>query len=250
MAWYETFFDEYYLPNAGSNIPLERTIQEVDFIRKALDLPQKGRILDLCCGHGRHTVELATAGYSMVGQDLSKDSLDIARTSAAERNVQIEFIHADMRDIPFEEQFDAVINIFTAFGYFDDDAEDQKVLNAVARALTPGGKFLVDVINAVRILNNYEPQTWSDTSDGGFTMTQRAYNVLTGCNEDRIVHIAPDGSKREFRTGVRLYFYPELSKMLNCVGLAPIQVFGDYDASEYGWESGRMIILSGKEELK
>ena len=96
-----------------------------------------------------------------------------------------------MRDIPFEGEFDAIINIFTAFGYFDDDAEDQKVLNAVAKALKPEGQFLIDLINAVRIIRDFRPQGWQQLSGGGFALTQRDYNLLTGNNEEHRGHIAP-----------------------------------------------------------
>ena len=145
MAWYETFFDEHYLKEYARGLTPERAQREVDFINSTLSLPQiapsatgSARILDLCCGHGRHTIELAAAGYSMVGQDLSVAFLGLAKGAAAARDLQIQFVHADMREIPFEGEFDAIINMFSAFGYFDDDAENQKVLDGVARALKPG----------------------------------------------------------------------------------------------------------------
>ena len=253
MAWYETFFDEHYLKEYAKGLTLERTQKEVDFIKSTLNLPQVApnatggaRILDLCCGHGRHTVELAAAGYSMVGQDLSATFLDLAKGTAAARNLQIQFIHTDMREIPFEGEFDAIINMFTAFGYFDDDTEDQKVLNAVARALKSGGKFLIDLINAPRIVRDFLAQSWEELPDGTVVLTQRDYKLLTGNNEEFRAYITPDGSKREVRLTCRMYFYPELAKMLNHADLTPIQVLGDYDGSEYTWDSRRMIVLAEK----
>ena len=252
MVWYETFFDENYLKEYARGLTPERAQKEVDFISSTLNLPQVAsnatggaRILDLCCGHGRHTVELAAAGYSMVGQDLSATFLDLAKDAAAARDLQIQFVHADMREIPFEGEFDAIINIFSAFGYFDD-TENQKVLDAVARALKPGGKFLIDLINAPRIIHDFLPQSWDELPDGTFVLTQRDYNLVTGNNEECRTYIAPDGSRREVRLTWRMYFYPEFAKMLNCAGLAPIQVFGDYDGSEYTWDSKRMIVLAEK----
>lgn len=252
MVWYKTFYDGHYLKEYASGLTKERTEREVDFINSVLNLPQAApgatggaRILDLCCGHGRHTVELAAAGYSMVGQDLSATFLDLAKDAAAARDLQIRFVHADMREIPFEGEFDAVINMFTAFGYFDDE-ENQKVLDAVARALKPGGKFLIDLINALRIIRDFRAQSWDELSDGTVVLTKRNYNLLTGNNEELRTYIAPDGSKREVCITCRLYFYPELAKMLNCAGLAPVQVFGDFDGSEYTWDSNRMIVLAEK----
>ena len=252
MAWYKTFYDEHYLKEYASGLTNERAQREVDFINNTLNLPQAApdttggaRILDLCCGHGRHTVELAAAGYSVVGQDLSATFLDLAKEVAATHNLQIEFVHSDMREIPFEGEFDAVINMFTAFGYFDDE-ENQKVLDAAARALKPGGKFLIDLLNTLRIIRNFLPQSWDELADGTVILTQRDYNLLTGNNEERRTYIGPDGSKREVRITFRLYFYPELTKMLNRAGLVPIQVFGNFDGSEYTLDSRRMIVLAEK----
>ena len=253
MVWYKTFYDEHYLKEYANGLTDERTQREVDFISSTLNLPQAAsdatggaRILDLCCGHGRHTVELAAAGYSMVGQDLSATFLDLAKGAAAARNLQIQFVHADMREIPFEGEFDAVINIFTAFGYFDD-AENQKVLDAVARALKPEGKFLIDLLNAPRIIRDLLVQSWDELPDGTVVLTQRDYNLLTGNNEERRTYIAPDGGKREIDLTWRMYFYPEFVKMLNHAGLAPIQVFGSFDGSEYTLDSNRMIVLAEKQ---
>ena len=253
MVWYETFFDEHYLKEYADGLTNERTQREVDFINSTLNLPQAApdttggaRILDLCCGHGRHTVELGAAGYSMVGQDLSATFLDLAKDAAAARNLQIQFIHAAMRQIPFERELDAVINLFTAFGYFDDDAENQKVLDAVAKALKPGGKFLIDLLNTLRIIRDFRPQSWDELSDGTVVLTQQDYNLLTGNYEGRRTYIAPDGSKREVDLTWRMYFYPEFVKMLNHAGLAPIQVFGNFDGSEFTWDSNRMIVLAEK----
>ena len=252
MAWYETFFDENYLKEYGKGLTPERARREVDFINSALSLPQVApnatggaRILDLCCGHGRHTVELAATGYSMVGQDLSSTFLDLAKDAAAARNLQIQFVHADMREIPFEDEFDAVINMFTAFGYFDD-AENQKVLDAVTRALKPGGKFLIDLLNTLRIIRDFRAQSWDELSDGTVALTKRDYNLLTGNTEELRTYIDPDGSKSEVHLAWRLYFYPEFAKMLNRAELAPIQVFGGFDGSEYTWDSNRMIVLAEK----
>ena len=252
MVWYKTFYDEHYLKEYAQGLTPERTQREVDFINGTLNLPQAApgatggaRILDLCCGHGRHTVELAAAGYSVVGQDLSVTFLDLAKDAAAARNLQIQFVHSDMREIPFEGEFDAVINMFTAFGYFNDE-ENQKVLDAVARALKPGGKFLIDLLNTLRIIRDFRPQGWDELSDGTVALTKRDYNLFTGNIEERRTYIDPDGIQREVHLVWRLYFYPELTKMLNRADLTPIQVFGDYDGSEYTWDSRRMIVLAEK----
>ena len=144
----------------------------------------------------------------------------LRKIAAAARDLQVQFVHADMREIPFEGEFDAVINMFTAFGYFDD-VENQKVLDAVARALKAGGKFLIDLLNTLWIIRNFRPQSWDELSDGTVALTERDYNLLTGNIEELRTYIAPDGSKREIQLIWRSYFYTELTKMLNRAELTP-----------------------------
>jgi ubiquinone/menaquinone biosynthesis C-methylase UbiE len=118
--WYVSFFGEEYFAIYGSLLSDERTAREVDGIVKLLALPQGSRILDLACGHGRHAISLAERGYVVTGQDLSEVFLNRARTDAQTRGAaQVNWVHSDMRHIPFVDEFDAIINIFTAFGYLE-----------------------------------------------------------------------------------------------------------------------------------
>src|SRR5687768_11398088 len=114
QPWYRQLFGEDYLHDFARTP--ERTAQEVEGIVQRLALPPGSRILDLCCGHGRHTIPLAQHGYQMTGQDLSELFLRQARTDAEAQGVQVRWFHSDMREIPFENEFDAVINIYVSFG--------------------------------------------------------------------------------------------------------------------------------------
>lgn len=104
-----------------------------------LELAPGARILDLACGQGRHAIPLAQHGYRVTGLDLSEPSLTFAREAAAEAGAKIDFVQADMREIPFADEFDAVVNIFTAFGYLESEQEDQLVLARVARRFAQRG---------------------------------------------------------------------------------------------------------------
>ena len=116
--WFEDFFDEDYLRFAADRYPAEATAAEVEFLIEALALGPGTRVLDLACGHGRHSVELARHGCAVTGVDLSEPSLALAAARAAEAGVDLRLERADMRRIAFDAEFDAVINMFTAFGYF------------------------------------------------------------------------------------------------------------------------------------
>src|SRR3954453_4518506 len=110
--WYQAFFGEDYLRIYGPFLSPERTEQEVEGIVKLFALPSGSTILDLCCGHGRHAIPLAQRGYHVTGQDLSAVFFQRARADAVARHLQVRWVHSDMRTIPFENEFDAIINIF------------------------------------------------------------------------------------------------------------------------------------------
>jgi SAM-dependent methyltransferase len=110
-------------------------LKEVEGIVNLLALPERSEILDLCCGHGRHAIALAQRGYRVTGQDLSEFLLARGRAEADAKTVELDWILSDMRRIPFEQRFDAVINIFSSFGYLETEDEDQRVLDQIHRDL-------------------------------------------------------------------------------------------------------------------
>jgi len=242
--WYRQFFGERYLEAVGRHVEEARTIEEVDFVERILDLKPGARILDLCCGHGRHSIELAARGYSVVGLDFDASSLERAKEAAETRGVEVEFIQREMRDIPFRREFDACINIFTAFGYLESEAEDLRVLQAVAEALKHGGKFLLDVINREWLMRNYQPRGWVENPDGGRLLEEREFDLLTSRNNVRWIYIKPDGSKWETRHSLRVYTLTELAEMMKEVGLSVEAIYGGFDGKPYTLDSRRLIVLT------
>jgi len=242
--WYRQFFGERYLEALGRHIEEARTIEEVGFVEKALGLEPKARILDLCCGHGRHSIELAARGYSVVGLDFDAPALGRAKEAAETRGVEVEFVQRDMRDIPFSREFDACINMFTAFGYLESEEEDLKVLQAVAEALKRGGKFLLDVINREWLMRNYQPQGWLENPEGGRLLEEREFDLLTSRNNVRWIYIQPDGSTWETHHSLRVYTLTELAQMLKRAGLRVETVYGGFHEEPYTIDSRRLIILA------
>ncbi|MGH2746486.1 MAG: SAM-dependent methyltransferase [Actinomycetota bacterium] len=178
--WYRTFFGDTWNLRVALPIPEEQTREEVDFIINTLKLEEGARVLDLACGHGRHSLELARRGFSMVGVDLSEEPLRIARRNAERAGVTVDYRLADMREIDVHEDVDAVINMFTAFGYLESQEEDQRVLDRVAAALRPGGRFLIDTINFLWLIRNFRPDRWHDYDDGTVLLESRRYDLPTG----------------------------------------------------------------------
>ena len=139
----------------------DRTPGEVDAIERLLEIRPPLRILDLACGQGRHSIDLARRGYQVTGLDHSRYLLDVAAQRAAAAGVTVRWVEGDMRQ-PYAVPggVDVVVNLFTSFGYFADDADDLMVLRAVAGVLRPGGRFLLEVLNGEWIMHTFAEREW------------------------------------------------------------------------------------------
>lgn len=242
--WYEHFFERDWLDVAIDDD--ERTAREVAFVEEHLRLEPGAAILDLACGHGRHSIELARRGHRVTGYDLSEPSLHRARQRAEEVGVDVEWVHGDMRRLQYDSRFDAVVNLFSSFAYFDEEADDRRVVAGVARALKPAGAFVVETINPPGLMSRYRPRNWQTLDDGTLLAEERGYEVQSGRNWARWVFVRPDGERSELRHSIRLYTYPELAALLRAEGLEPEADWGGYDGSELTRESFRLVLLARK----
>jgi SAM-dependent methyltransferase len=244
QPWYRQLFGEDYLRDFARTP--ERTAQEVEGIVQRLAPPPGSRILDLCCGHGRHTIPLAQHGYRMTGQDLSEIFLLQARTDAEAQGVQVQWVHSDMREIPFEDEFDAVINIYVSFGYLENEAEDQKVLQQVYKALKPGGLFVIEFINREYYVRHFTPHTITRHEDGLLDLEECGFDLLTSRGDQRRTKIYPDGRRTEHHWSVRWYTITELVRMLAAAGMQMEAYYGGLDGSPLTLDSRRLVLVSGK----
>ncbi len=153
---------------------------------------------------------------------------------------------ADMRDIPWAGEFDGVIMMWSAFGVLESDEEDQKVLDGVARALKPDGRFLIDTINREMRMRGWQPFTEEKGPDGTVRTEDRRFDFLTSREHVRMGAVYPDDTRAEREIDLRLYTLTELAKMLSRAGLAVRQTWGGYDGREYGFDTRRMIVLAEK----
>jgi SAM-dependent methyltransferase len=145
--WTKTLFDDAYVLAEGLQFTAEITKKDCDVIARLLDLKPGLHILDLACGHGRHTIELARRGLKPItGLDYSKDALEYARQDAVRNDTKVDFIEGDMRSLTFEAEFDVIFNVFSSMFYWDDVVH-LSILQGVFKALKPDGRFLIDVYN-------------------------------------------------------------------------------------------------------
>jgi SAM-dependent methyltransferase len=247
QPWFVEFFGADYLLAYEPLLTEERTQDEVAFVERVLGLRSGQAVLDLCCGPGRHTLLLAKHGISATGQDLSERYIENARECAAAQGLSAQFVRGDMREIPFAAHFDAVINLFTSFGYLETDADNTAVLRAVARALKPGGRLLLDTMNLGWVLANQVPEERHERPDGTVLMERRRFDDAEGRNHVWFELTPPGGAMRELvGHHVRLYSHDELVSMAADAGLEPTETYGGFDGSSYEVGSRRLILVARK----
>jgi SAM-dependent methyltransferase len=227
--------------------PEQRFAATAEQIEKALALtkPPGKTALDLCCGPGRCSIELAKAGFRVTGVDRTKFLLDKARTKARAAQVKIEWVQADMRDFVRKSTFHLVLSMFTSFGYFDDKSEDRRVLRNVFTSLKPGGAFLIDVIGKERLAQILQPTT-SDILPDGTKLVQRhkIFDDWTRIRNEWI--LIRKGRARTFKFHHTVYSGQELKDLMVPVGFADVKLYGNLDGDEYGPNTHRLIAVGRK----
>jgi SAM-dependent methyltransferase len=245
--WCVDFFDGDYLRIFLPVLPEGRTEAEVEAVVERLDLAPGARLLDLCCGQGRHAVPLAQLGYRVTGLDLSRPLLDRAAALAADHGQRVGLVQADMRRLPFADaSFDAVLNLFNAFGYLEDDAQDELVLGEVARVLRPGGRFLQELANREALVRGWHDSDVTRTGDGLVVLQERTLNLRSGRERVRYTLLDPDGRRTTREHAMRLYALTELEAMLGRAGLELLAVHGDLDGGPLELDSSFLVTLSGR----
>jgi len=247
MPWYEEFFGEDYMRFhlVGGQREADRAPAECDFIVNALGLKQGDRVLDLCCGQGRHAIELAKRGLAVTGADLSEYLLGLARQAATQWAATVRFHCGDMRELPWDDEFDAVIIMFTAFGYFDSEEDNDKVLREVRKVLRPGGRLLLDLPNRDVFLNLIADgqRTWYK-HEGHLILDEHTRDSDRRRLRLRRIIVAPDGTRRQTGHDLREYTYPEIVDLLARAGLQSQRTFADLNMTEFSADSRRMLVVA------
>ena len=227
------------------------TPHEVDFLEKAIPLHSNDRILDLCCGNGRHAIELSAHGFDVTGLNIMPEMLKRAASAAKKRGVELALVEGDMQDFNASEKYDVIINMFQSFGYADRKEGDEKVLRNIHAALKPNGKLLLDARNP-----NY---VFAKIIEGGAAQYNDSYKNQNGAMEitesidqDRKWRLSfkfrQHGKKdMDRQLSVRLYTLDELIQMLIVAGFSIVHVWGDYEAKSFDdQKSHRLIVLAQK----
>jgi SAM-dependent methyltransferase len=239
QQWYEQHFQEDYVKIYAHRND-ELAAAELEKIDKIIGFEPGKKLLDLCCGEGRHSRWFAKKGLQVVGVDLSQTLLRIAESKPMDN---IRYVHSDMRHIQFREEFDYVVNLFTSFGYFDKDEENELVIRNISNALKRGGIFLFDYLNPGYLKKNLIPFS-REQRDGLDIMQYRKINENVVIKNIIVKDIK---GERRYQEKVKLYTKEKMADMFTKYGFNILYVFGDYDGRTYREaESPRMIFVSQK----
>jgi ubiquinone/menaquinone biosynthesis C-methylase UbiE len=243
LPWYQTWFNEDYLEVYGHRDEAEAR-RAIALAERELGLSVGDRVLDLCCGNARHSVELAERGLAVVALDLSSALLRSGAKKARDEGVKVGFVQGDARHIAVQGGFDAVVNFFTSFGYFDADEDNALVIENVARVLKTRGKFLIDYFNVEHLRKNLVRKSVLRVGSARVREERRIDTVTKRVN--KTITIERDGVEKRYFESIRLYGEDELRSMLESCGLSVSRTFGDYDGGSVDVARPRLILVGEK----
>jgi len=239
--WYENWFGNEYLTVYAHRDENEAR-QLLQLILTYINLDKNAKIIDLCCGQGRHAFLFAQEGFEVYGFDLSKTLLQVAKYKNDQSNNTF-FIQADMRYIPAMHSFDLLLNLFTSFGYFETDIENKTVFQQFHQVLNTGGYFVFDYFHTPYILANLE--RYQSEQIGDLTIEQERF--IKGSRVQKIIRLNRQGKQSTFYESVKMYKPDQILKMMEETSLSVRYIFGDYKGSPLREDSERIIIIGQKE---
>lgn len=239
MNWFENWFNSKYYHILYKNRDHKEAVFFLDNIIKNINI-NNGRILDVACGKGRHAKYLNHLGFNVTGIDLSKNSIEFANKDSNE-NLKY-FVH-DMRSVFKKNHFDLVTNLFTSFGYFENQEDEQTTINAMSNNLKEGGLLLIDFMNVKKVISSLVTSE-SKEIDGIKFLIERKYD------ENHIIKkiiIKDQDSDLNFQEKVRALTLYDFDVMLKKANMKIVDLFGDYSLNEFNAiDSDRLIIVSRK----
>jgi D-alanine-D-alanine ligase len=251
-AWWQHIFDETYLvTDARSVCCPTTTAAEVDMVEAVLGLHSADRILDLCGGQGRHAIELHKRGYKNVTVvDYSQVLLRVGLKNAARVGCYVNFCRGDACELGLTDGvFDVVLVMGNSFGYFEDDRQNQRILQEICRLLRPRGKLLLDLIHSDYARQKFKPSSWHEATKD-VVVCRRRQLLDAGVLVREMVISKRRGLIRDVTYFARLFQFQELEVLLRDSGFDQIgcagKVVSHPKPGDYGLLSKRMLVTAGK----
>jgi SAM-dependent methyltransferase len=243
--WWASYFDAQYLKEYEPLFELEQDRRQVARLLEVLALPSGSCILDVPCGQGRHAHLLAEAGFDVDGLDYSRELLALARKRGTGRTLR--YTRGDMRKLParWTGRFDAVVNLFTSFGFFIDPSDDAAVIREMARVLRPGGVLVWHGGSRDGVMAKFLARDWWQSNDGTMIGHQRAFDPLSGVLTVHSTWRGPKGSgQREHR--IRLYTATRLAELCAAAGLVVEAAYDGWRDRPLRRSSSEMLLVARK----
>jgi SAM-dependent methyltransferase len=222
----------------------ERTIKEVDFVLSQVNVPPGGRILDIGCGPGRHSIELAHRGYHVIGVDPSLAMIEAAQRNALGIEPKPKFIQLRGEDYITDEGFNAAICLFTTLGQITEGEADHRILERGANALHAGGGFVVEVPNKPWLFKNLKTSEHIGTKND-YTQINRQFDPETECVKEVFRLVSPEG-ERSYLLRYRVFDVDELRSLLEAAGFNIMNTFGGYENTPLREDSPIIVMVARK----
>jgi len=240
----DLFVAELYLYFHKDFLTDERTERECDFVVEQGGLPNKGRVLDLACGHGRHANYFAQMGYQVTGIDMNTRFIEIAKEEADKKDLAVEYIEGDILEIDFKDQFDVVYCLYNTIGFLDH-ADNLKLLARVYQALKPGGRFIIDTKNRDHILMELVPSSITEKNED-LMIDRVSFDSRTGMTLNNRIYIK-DGKRYDTPFAMYTYHFNDLAAMAESSHFHLVHTFGSWSGANFDHHSRRIIMVLKKD---
>ncbi|MGB5982314.1 MAG: class I SAM-dependent methyltransferase [Nonlabens sp.] len=243
--WYANWFDTPYYHILYRDRDHEEAAQFMRNLTESLNLDQNAHILDLACGRGRHSMYLNQLGYRVTGVDLSGNSIAFAKaqlSKATSPQIDPSRINFEVHDmtLPMDQSFDAVFNLFTSFGYFEDEADNLKTIQAIKQNLKPGASAVIDFLNVPYVLRNLVVS--NEKTEKGITFHQQRRFENGYIYKD--IRFTDQGTDFHFTERVRALILSDFQSYFNKAGLELVDLYGNYALEDYDrFNSERLIMV-------
>ena len=242
MSWYTEWFNSENYLKVYSHRDESEAERLVELIVQTLSIKPDSKILDMACGSGRHAIIFAKKGFYVTAVDLSQRLMSEAKENAIQNDVKIDFVLSDILDFETTERFNLTLNLFTSFGYFDNDEDNFRVILKANELLIDGGYFVIDYFNKNYLLKNLIPT--SVFSENGLRITQN--RIIEGNRVRKNISIESNGLVEEYYESVRLYNHDEMLTHIKKAGFNIFNEFGDYNGNNFNKESSPRLIIVAK----
>ncbi len=245
-AWYDN--DDFWTvfgPILFDDKRLKETPEEVDRLLALVEGLTGMDVLDMPCGVGRHSLELARRGFTVTGVDRTKIYLDQARLRSGENNLEVEWVEDDMRRFQRPSSYDLALNLFTSLGYTENLEDDRKVIRNLHASLRPGGTLVIEMTAVEVVARTFCDREFRYLDDGAIWLEERSVQPLWR-GIDNKWSLIKNGVTRQFEYSLRLFTAVELADLVESVGFTDVEVYGGMDGAPFDHEAERLVLLARK----